>query len=79
MNIFIVIFASLISYFFNALVKIIELNLYYVTLIILINLAFFTIYNKAFEINQQKKDLLFKEDILAILAFMLNIALSLLR
>lgn len=77
MNIFFVVFASLFSYLFNTLVKIIELNFFYVALIILLNLAFFTIYNKAFEINHQKKDLLFKEDILAILTFVFNIALSL--
>lgn len=77
MNLLIIILASLLSYCINTLLNIIELKLAYAVFIALFNLAFFSMYSRALEINHHKKDILFKEDILAILALLFNIFVGL--
>lgn len=80
LNFFILSLVSLMSYCINTIMNIIDLNIFYCIFIVLINLAFFNIYNKVIDINQnhhQKKDFLFKEEVNAFLAFSLNLIICL--
>src|SRR5690554_495675 len=77
LNFLIINLISLISYCINNLLGIIELNIIYILFIVLFNIAFLSIYGKALDIKHNKKDLLFKEDILAILGLLLNLVIGL--
>ncbi len=80
LNFFILSLVSLMSYCINTIMSIIDLNIFYFLFIVLVDLAFFSVYNKAIEIKQnqhQKKDFLFKEEVNAFLAFSINLLICL--
>ncbi|QVK17990.1 SpoIIE family protein phosphatase [Mycoplasmatota bacterium] len=77
LNFFILTLVSLMSYCINTIFNFIELNIIYCVFIILFNFIFFTIYDKAIEINQHKKDFFFKEEIIGVLTIALNLSLGL--
>jgi len=77
LNFLILSLVSLMSYCINTIFNIIELNIIYCLFILLFNLTFYTIYNKAIEINHHKKNFLFKEEIIAVLSVALNLSIGL--
>lgn len=77
LNYIILSLVTLMSYCINILLNIISFNFFQVLYILTFNLVFILIYQKAVEINQRKKNFLFKEDILAILAIITNLSICL--
>ncbi len=77
LNFLVLVLVSYMSYCINTIFNIVELNLIYSLFIILFNLAFYSLYQNVVEINQQKKNFFFKEEIIAILALGLNLLLGL--
>lgn len=76
----IIILISLMSYFVNISLNLVEFNLLHCFFIFFYNLGFYNIYSKVIDIkkyNKNKKDFLFKEEILASLALLINLLFGL--